>query len=95
MIDEWGRLFQALWLVVGPLLAGSSWPVLAAIGAGLAIVAAIGIVLAIVARAARDRGGATVAAPFRPRVGQRDSRPQRADFSRFSARPRAPGAALV
>jgi hypothetical protein len=95
MIDEWGRLFQTLWLVLGPLFAGSSWTILAAIGAGLAIVVAIGVVLAIVTRAARDRAGASVAAPFTPRVGQPDSRPQRADFSRFSARPRAPGAALV
>jgi hypothetical protein len=95
MIDEWGRLFQTLWLVAGPLFAGSSWSNLAAIGAGLVVVVAIGIVLAIVSRAARDRGAASVAAPFRPRVGRRDSRPRRADFSRFSVRPRAPGAALV
>jgi hypothetical protein len=95
MLDEWGRLFQALWIVVGPLFAGSSSIILAAIGAGLAIVVAIGILLAIVSRHARDRGPASVAAPFRPRVSRRDSRPRRADFSRFSARPRAPGAALA
>lgn len=93
MLDEWGRLFQTLWLVVGPVFAGYSEPMLVAIGAGLVV--AIGIVLAMVVRAAQDPEASATTAPFTPRVGWHDSRPQRADFSRFNARPRAPGAALV
>jgi len=93
MIDAWAGLFQSLCLIVGPVLTGHSDPILAAIGAGLA--AAIGLALTIVRNIARHPAPATEAASFRPRALTHHSRPARAGLTRFSARPRAPGAGLV